>query len=85
MIHLCKHSRLARSVKAQTEGCAECLTAGDPWIHLRICLICGHVGCCDASRNRHATQHFHATKHPVVQSLEPDEHWRWCYIDQTFF
>ena len=57
---------------------------GDTWLHLRICLICGHVGCCDQSKNTHATKHFHATNHPLIQSFQPDENWSWCYIDQLW-
>lgn len=68
---------------ATPEGCAECLQSGDGWVHLRLCLTCGHVGCCDSSPNRHATRHFHATSHPIVQSLEPGEDWRWCYADEV--
>ncbi|MBG9390515.1 UBP-type zinc finger domain-containing protein [Caenimonas aquaedulcis] len=62
-------------------GCRECLAMGDDWVHLRTCLHCGHVGCCDASKNKHATRHFHATGHAVIQSAEPGEDWRWCYVD----
>ncbi|HVE52602.1 MAG TPA: UBP-type zinc finger domain-containing protein [Ramlibacter sp.] len=62
-------------------GCEECLALGDSWVHLRTCLHCGHVGCCDSSKNRHATHHFRATGHAVIQSLEPGEDWRWCYVD----
>jgi uncharacterized UBP type Zn finger protein len=64
--------------------CQECVALGDRWIYLRICLICGHVGCCDNSKNKHATQHFHTTGHPVIRSLEPNEDWMWCFIDQVF-
>lgn len=64
------------------EGCAECLAAGTPWCHLRICLECGHVGCCDSSKNRHATKHFQQTSHPIMQSFQPEEDWRWCYVDE---
>jgi uncharacterized UBP type Zn finger protein len=64
-------------------GCEECLAMGDTWVHLRVCLECGHVGCCDSSKNKHATKHYHTTKHPIVQSIEPGEYWRWCYIDET--
>jgi len=64
-------------------GCEECLASGDSWVHLRLCLECGHVGCCDSSKNKHATKHFHATNHPIVQSIEPGEDWRWCYIDEV--
>lgn len=56
---------------------------GGCWVHLRICLICGHVGCCDSSPNRHARGHFHATGHPFIQSFEPGEDWRWCYVDKA--
>jgi hypothetical protein len=61
--------------------CPECVALGDGWVHLRVCLVCGHVGCCDQSKNRHARRHFHATQHPVIQSYEPGEGWRYCWID----
>ncbi|MBV9048887.1 MAG: UBP-type zinc finger domain-containing protein [Solirubrobacterales bacterium] len=64
------------------DGCEECLAVGDPWLHLRICLECGHVGCCDDSPNRHATAHAHEHSHPIIRSLEPGEDWSWCYVDQ---
>jgi len=57
---------------------------GDTWLHLRLCLECGHVGCCDSSKNKHATRHHRATRHPVVRSFQPGEHWRWCYVDELF-
>jgi uncharacterized UBP type Zn finger protein len=63
------------------EGCEECLKVGDPWLHLRICLSCGKVGCCDDSPNRHATAHARESDHPLIRSLEPGEEWSWCYID----
>jgi uncharacterized UBP type Zn finger protein len=69
---------------AGTDGCEECLAAGQSWVHLRKCLTCGHVGCCDASIGRHATRHAHTHRHPVVRSLEPGESWRYCYADETF-
>jgi len=79
----CKHLSQIKDVKPRTpEGCEECLKTGDEWVHLRLCLECGHVGCCDYSLNRHATKHFHATKHPIIQSFQPGEDWRWCYIDE---
>jgi monovalent cation/hydrogen antiporter len=62
------------------QGCGECLKSGDSWVHLRMCLTCGHVGCCDSSANRHASRHSAADSHPVVRSFEPDEAWRWCYL-----
>ena len=65
------------------DGCEECLRSGDRWVHLRLCLTCGHVGCCDSSPNRHATRHHHATGHPIVASWEPGEVWAWCYLDQV--
>ena len=66
------------------EGCEECLVAGDRWLHLRLCMQCGHVGCCDGSSNRHATRHFEESGHGVVQSFEPGEKWAYCYIDDDF-
>ncbi len=81
----CEHLDEAPTcVEPQTpEGCAECLRDGTEWVHLRLCLACGHVGCCDSSPNRHATAHWHETAHPVMRSLEPGEAWRWCYIDEV--
>ena len=68
---------------AAVDGCEECLATGDGWVHLRICLECGHVGCCDSSPNRHATAHARATGHPIIRSLEPGEEWAWCYEDEV--
>jgi len=65
------------------KGCPECIAMGDTWVHLRECLICGHVGCCDSSKNKHATKHFHTSKHPVMRSVEPGEDWGWCYVDEV--
>ena len=65
------------------KGCEDCLKMGGTWVHLRECLVCGHVGCCDSSPHRHATAHFHATKHPVMRSVEPGEDWGWCYVDEV--
>ena len=64
-------------------GCEDCLAMGGEWVHLRICLECGHVGCCDDSPNRHATAHHHTTSHPIIRSLEPGEDWCWCYVDDV--
>jgi hypothetical protein len=66
-------------------GCEDCLKIGGTWVHLRMCEICGHIGCCDSSPNRHATAHFHATSHPIVRSAEPGEEWSWCYVDEIGF
>jgi uncharacterized UBP type Zn finger protein len=64
------------------DGCEDCLAAGEPWLHLRICLQCGHVGCCDDSPNRHATGHAESSGHPIIRSLEPGEIWSWCFVDE---
>jgi uncharacterized UBP type Zn finger protein len=72
----------SRALVPSAHGCEECLAAGSRWVHLRMCMSCGHVGCCDSSPNRHATRHFHATRHPVAKSFEPGEDWAWCYVHQ---
>jgi uncharacterized UBP type Zn finger protein len=82
MSDLCVHLKKARDVKPNSKGCEECLKMGDDWVHLRLCLTCGHVGCCDDSKNQHATKHYHATKHPVIRSIEPGERWEWCFVDE---
>jgi uncharacterized UBP type Zn finger protein len=66
-----------------TEGCADCLAAGTRWVHLRLCLSCGKVGCCDSSPQRHASKHGADADHPLIRSFEPGEDWRWCFVDQT--
>lgn len=81
----CTHLDTVQQVTPHTQGCEECLKMGETWVHLRICLTCGHVGCCDSSKNKHATAHFHATGHPIIQSFEPDEVWAWCYVDKLLF
>ena len=73
-----------KSVKPSAKGCEACLKTGDTWVHLRMCLECGHIGCCDSSKNRHAHAHFIETQHPIIQSAEHGEKWRWCYIDETY-
>lgn len=78
----CKHLDQIKEVTPNTKGCEECMAAGEKWMHLRLCLTCGHVGCCDSSKNKHATQHYHGSQHPIVQSIEPGEDWAWCYPDQ---
>ncbi len=67
------------------EGCEECLTIGGRWLHLRMCEICGHIGCCDSSPNRHATAHYEQTSHPIIRSAERGETWSWCYVDEVVF
>ncbi len=79
----CSHLDQIRDPSPNTGGCEECLKTGDLWVHLRLCETCGHVGCCDSSKNRHATKHFRQTKHPIMRSLEPGENWGWCYVDEV--
>ena len=76
------HRARRTAVQPRSHGCEECLAAGDSWVHLRLCMRCGHVGCCDDSPNRHATKHHRATGHPVIKSFEPGEDWGWCYEDE---
>jgi uncharacterized UBP type Zn finger protein len=81
----CPHTDQIRvtSVPDAIAGCEECLKTGDRWVHLRLCLSCGHVGCCDDSKNKHATRHFNSSGHPIIRSIEPGENWKWCFVDQT--
>jgi uncharacterized UBP type Zn finger protein len=84
MARNCTHET-PKHMKVQTtdtDVCPECVLAGDTWVHLRLCMECGHVGCCDSSRNRHATRHFHSSQHPIIRSIEPGESWTWCYVDE---
>ena len=86
MSKTCTHFNTAiREVTPSALGCEECLKTGDIWLHLRLCRTCGHVGCCDQSPNRHATAHFHAEQHPLIQSYEPGEDWWYCYSDDLMF
>ena len=78
----CTHLDHIKPVKPSAQGCAECIAMGDTWVHLRECLECGSVACCDSSKNKHATKHFHKSGHPIVRSFQPGEDWRWCYIDE---
>jgi uncharacterized UBP type Zn finger protein len=82
MAQKCKHLNQIKITTTGVHVCEECVKMGDTWVHLRMCMVCGNVGCCDSSKNKHATKHFHATKHPIVRSLEPGENWQWCYIDE---
>jgi len=79
---ICEHVGEIRDVRPSADGCEECLALGDSWVHLRECLSCGHVGCCDNSKNKHATRHFRETGHPIIQSFEEGEDWRYCYVDR---
>jgi len=78
---MCQHLESVKPIAPNGSGCEECLKMGDVWVHLRLCMGCGHVGCCDSSKNKHATKHFRKTHHPVVRSLEPGEEWGYCYLD----
>jgi hypothetical protein len=85
MADVCVHVHDVRPVAPSGPGCVECTAIGATWVHLRRCTTCGHVGCCDSSPNKHATKHFLAIGHPVVQSYEPGEDWYWCYADEVAF
>jgi uncharacterized UBP type Zn finger protein len=84
MIGKCAHASTVKDVTPSARGCEECLKTGSPWVHLRLCRTCGHVGCCDDSPNRHATKHFQATGHPIIEGYDPPEGWGWCYVDEEF-
>ncbi len=78
----CMHLDEIKVTETEKYVCEDCVKTGDSWVHLRLCLTCGHVGCCDSSKNKHATRHYHATDHPLIRSIEPGERWIWCYKDQ---
>src|SRR5687768_17064450 len=84
--HACEHvtQQTPRSVQRPTPGCEDCLKIGGEWLHLRVCLSCGHVGCCDSSPNQHATAHYRASRHPLITSGEVGESWAYCYADDQF-
>jgi uncharacterized UBP type Zn finger protein len=79
---LCEHLRGVPNSPKPEGGCAQCIEQGDTWVHLRFCVTCGEVGCCNDSKNKHATRHAEATGHPVLRTKEPDEDWAWCFIDE---
>lgn len=81
----CSHATQIRDVTPQADGCSDCLALGDSWVHLRLCMTCGYVGCCNSSKNKHASVHAGNVAHPIVQSYEPDEDWYWCYVDEVAF
>ena len=78
----CTHVAEIQDVTPDSRVCERCVAMGSTWVHLRMCMICGQVGCCDSSPNRHATAHFHEESHPIIRSVEPGESWRWCYVDE---
>ena len=80
----CTHLNQIEITSTNEHVCGECVKLGDTWVHLRLCLECGHVGCCDSSKTKHATKHFHGSKHALVRSIEPGEAWVWCYVDEIF-
>lgn len=79
----CTHRDQIQEIVPATDGCEECLAMGDTWIHLRLCLTCGHVGCCNDSKNKHASKHFQSAGHPLVKPMEEGEDWLWCYSDEV--
>jgi uncharacterized UBP type Zn finger protein len=86
MTQTCSHlDQVDSSAQPSSNGCEDCLRIGSSWVHLRMCRTCGHVGCCDDSPNKHATAHYHAGGHPLIQSYEPGEDWMWCYVDEVAF
>jgi uncharacterized UBP type Zn finger protein len=85
VVAVCTHLDQAYDVTPASDGCEDCIPIGDSWMHLRLCMSCGHVGCCDNSKNKHATAHNRETGHPLVQSYEPGEDWWWCYLDEIDF
>jgi uncharacterized UBP type Zn finger protein len=80
---VCRHLDQIAVTTTRKHYCEDCTRIGATWLHLRMCLTCGHVGCCDSSPNRHASRHYQHTTHPLVRSIEPGEHWIWCYADQV--
>jgi len=81
----CSHVEHIRNVRPSGSGCQDCVLVRDTWLQLRMCMECGHVGCCDSSKNKHAIRHFQATLHPIARSIQNGEEWAWCYVDQLWF
>ena len=84
-MNYCEHVSEIKDVSPSANGCEDCLKIGARWVHLRECMECGHIGCCDSSPNKHATAHYHSTTHPIIRSFEPDEDWGYCYVDDEFY
>ncbi len=84
MASACSHLNQIQFTEPAVHVCEDCIALGDRWVHLRMCLICGYVGCCDNSKNKHATKHFHSSGHPLIRSIEPGESWVWCFVDKVF-
>jgi uncharacterized UBP type Zn finger protein len=87
MTTVCSHLETIKftELPARIEGCEECLKIGARWVHLRMCMECGKIGCCEDSPNRHASKHAHEVSHPIIRSAEPGEDWSWCYVDSVEF
>lgn len=79
----CGHKDQVKAVTPMSDGCVDCLKMGDTWVHLRLCLTCGYVGCCDNSKNRHGSKHYASVRHPLIKSFEPGEDWVWCFPDEA--
>ncbi|MGB0346184.1 MAG: UBP-type zinc finger domain-containing protein [Balneolaceae bacterium] len=78
----CEHKHMVEITEPKTDiVCRDCLSSGDSWVHLRMCMTCGYIGCCDSSKNKHARKHFYRNEHPIIRSVEPGESWQYCYID----
>ena len=80
---VCTHLDAISDVTRSSDGCAQCVELGDTWVHLRMCMTCGQVGCCDSSKNKHAHKHADSIGHPIARSVEPGEEWMWCYVDEV--
>ena len=86
MAEICGHlDQIEPVTPSSTVGCSQCIALGERWMHLRLCLTCGQVGCCDSSPNKHASKHAAEAGHPIVHSFEPGEEWNWCYVDEVAF
>ncbi len=81
----CSHKDMIKVTNTSEDVCQDCVEQGSSWVHLRMCMTCGYVGCCDSSPHKHARAHFEESKHPIIRSVEPGEEWRWCYIDEIYF
>ena len=80
----CEHGSMIREVSFEGDECPECVAVGDEWVHLRVCMTCGQIGCCDSSKNKHSHRHADSAGHPIARSIEPGESWMWCYLDEVF-
>ena len=81
---VCEHFEQAKMITTDVHECAECIAMGSRWVHLRLCMNCGHVACCDSSPNKHASKHSSAVGHPVMRSIEPNEDWGYCFVDDAW-